>query len=1114
MQNTRGALASRSDEICLGGSVDVFLATEIWLQEAATLPEIPGFSRSFSAARPQRVAGSGRGGVASFIRDGLDCDVSVWRERASDGVLWLRICRTGESLPIFLGFCYLPPAGSGGCPSDVGGWFQRLGEDATVARAIGDVLIAGDLNARVAEQPDFEQSSEWGVDAEVDMEDSTATAIPRSSIDPTVNSHGRELLLFCKSTGMRILNGRVAGDIPAAATSLGSSGEGCAVVDVFLACPKLFQKVESISVGTKLLAATDHNNVTLKLNLRPDNMNLTAAGNDEDLELPTPPQELQNEFILEPKKMAIFQEFTRSPEIALRLESIMNAANEAVRVGDVSSAHAAALEFNNCVRDVCVLQLADFREKSRDTPQPEWFRRARRSSPVLRAMRAAQRVRRRAVRRWQVVQSIALRARIRALAQRDRRVKRIVKQKKLEDLLEEDPAEFYKRYRSKKPSLQSVIPNQVMNKHWKDLLSPAVPDLPVPPGMPGAVPQEEQLGELLQESFSVEEVATAIKKTRNGASVLGLIKPQLLKAAPVLIPALTACLNACAEVGSFPNLWAMSAITALPKAGSDPTLCDGYRGIAVGTLPSKIYAAVLNNRVAPWAEMSKIRAEGQFGFRKGRGTGHAAFVLRSVVESVRAEKKKAYVCYVDFKKAYDSVPRHLLWAKLERRGVRGWVLKAIMALYDSVPMCVRNKEGLGGYFQSTMGVKQGCPLSPLLFGLFLDDLEGELNEAQRVNGNLDLPLLGGRLLACLMYADNLALLSTTAAGLQRQISVLEDYAKRWGLTINVAKTKAMVFSSNKSISRREQLMLDCAGGQVQVEDAFKYLGVGFHCASSFGKYAAPARKVNGLKAMHNTVRRMNILKLSAPRVQCRLFDVMVETVLSYGAEVWAPEFLCKDPCANPSEKVHLAFLRRLLGVRKGTANRVVLAECGRWPLALRWIKRIIKFYNKVVKLPEDDLLFCALKASCDLALGPVGSLPLTKQPWAQQVNTALRQLGLNPDLENPQPLNARLVCEAWQECYLAKTREETGTKINYYVHQVRGGLPRTEYTMPQYLIQLPRFGQRFRLSQMIVGSHWLKEETGRWERLQREERICPLCTEQAVQTLHHVMFNCPAYQIL
>jgi hypothetical protein len=68
-----------------------------------------------------------------------------------------------------------------------------------------------------------------------------------------------------------------------------------------------------------------------------------------------------------------------------------------------------------------------------------------------------------------------------------------------------------------------------------------------------------------------------------------------------------------------------------------------------------------------------------------------------------------------------------------------------------------------------------------------------------------------------------------------------------------------------------------------------------------------------------------------------------------GAKVWAPEILCSDPLTNDCERVHLFALKWMFGVRKSTASCVVPAEAGRWPLALRWVKRLTKFYNGLVK---------------------------------------------------------------------------------------------------------------------------------------------------------------------
>ncbi len=78
---------------------------------------------------------------------------------------------------------------------------------------------------------------------------------------------------------------------------------------------------------------------------------------------------------------------------------------------------------------------------------------------------------------------------------------------------------------------------------------------------------------------------------------------------------------------------------------------------------------------------------------------------------------------MDLEKAFDSVDRQLLWAELQRAGIGGYMLATLQALYADVPVCVKTARGLSNTFQSIIGVKQGCPLSPLLFGIFMDDFD-------------------------------------------------------------------------------------------------------------------------------------------------------------------------------------------------------------------------------------------------------------------------------------------------------------------------------------------------------------------------------------------------------
>ena len=104
------------------------------------------------------------------------------------------------------------------------------------------------------------------------------------------------------------------------------------------------------------------------------------------------------------------------------------------------------------------------------------------------------------------------------------------------------------------------------------------------------------------------------------------------------------------------------------------------------------------------------------------------FVLKSLIDKQKQTRQgkasgKLYCSFVDFKKAFDTVPRGLPWQVLERVGIRGPILDCIQSLYAHDSAAVRNSEGISEIFDCLMGVKQGCPLSATLFGLFVDGLE-------------------------------------------------------------------------------------------------------------------------------------------------------------------------------------------------------------------------------------------------------------------------------------------------------------------------------------------------------------------------------------------------------
>ncbi len=133
-------------------------------------------------------------------------------------------------------------------------------------------------------------------------------------------------------------------------------------------------------------------------------------------------------------------------------------------------------------------------------------------------------------------------------------------------------------------------------------------------------------------------------------------------------------------------------------------MCSNYRGITLLSLPGKVYARVLERRIRPIVE-PRIQEE-QCGFRPGRGTLDQLYTLSKVLEGS---------CVCGLEKAFDCVPRGILWRVLREYGVRGPLLRAVRSLYDRSRSLVRIAGSKSDLFPVHVGLRQGCPLSPVLF---------------------------------------------------------------------------------------------------------------------------------------------------------------------------------------------------------------------------------------------------------------------------------------------------------------------------------------------------------------------------------------------------------------
>ncbi|KAJ9512665.1 hypothetical protein QJQ45_018819, partial [Haematococcus lacustris] len=137
----------------------------------------------------------------------------------------------------------------------------------------------------------------------------------------------------------------------------------------------------------------------------------------------------------------------------------------------------------------------------------------------------------------------------------------------------------------------------------------------------------------------------------------------------LLLPLLATWFHSMMRTGCIPAAWKVARISPLFK-DTDPTDPNKYRMLAVSSVLYRLYANVLRHVLTAWCMTHKVLPAEQFGFIPGRSTMQPTFILRHLVHaqkaSADAKHRKLYTAFIDFKQAYDHIPRQQLWEHLRR----------------------------------------------------------------------------------------------------------------------------------------------------------------------------------------------------------------------------------------------------------------------------------------------------------------------------------------------------------------------------------------------------------------------------------------------------------------
>lgn len=432
-----------------------------------------------------------------------------------------------------------------------------------------------------------------------------------------------------------------------------------------------------------------------------------------------------------------------------------------------------------------------------------------------------------------------------------------------------------------------------------------------------------------------------------------------------------------------------------------------------------------------------------------------------------------------------------MYRKLKHYGIQGKLLTIIRSMYSRIRTCVKSSGHISHFFENHIGLLQGEVLSPLFFVLYVNDLENEFIK----NGNqpTDLQLLS---LFILMYADDMVLLAESVTELQNMLDTLETYTDEWGLVVNVAKTKIVVFRNGGKLRTDEKW--EYKGEILEVLDQFVYLGVLFNFNGKFlvtqKQLASQGRKA--LFALKSTIKQLYLNHCTL----FSLFDTYVCSILNYGCEVWGSH---KGP---DIEKVHLDFLKVALGVRKNTNSTMIYFETGRLPLYYIRIFRMFKFWFKLLQSEN-----CILNAAYEYLYNNCENAKHASRNWATFIKEQLNCLGLSYMWHDQSSINSHVCLPIIQQrlkdhfIHYLHSHMQYESKCTIYRHLV------DNFCLQYYLEKsIPKMYKKG-ISKIRLASHNLCIETGRHRNIPRDKRFCKTCVNE-IEDEYHFLLVCPVYR--
>jgi hypothetical protein len=293
--------------------------------------------------------------------------------------------------------------------------------------------------------------------------------------------------------------------------------------------------------------------------------------------------------------------------------------------------------------------------------------------------------------------------------------------------------------------------------------------------------QIETVGvDVLLAPITREEITWAIDQTSHHTAV-GPDRVSLDQIKSIAKKEIWCAFNVWLGSRRIPDLLKTNRTALLPKGSDGLTNIKNWRPITIASLLIRLYNKILARRMQHVFHISRK----QTGFKPMNGVGQNTSLLHHLLRHARTNQNSIFVCLLDVSKAFDSVPHDSIKRALKRNGCPSEFIDLVVDQYHQVTTRISYGKDSSPIIELRRGVKQGDPMSSILFNLVIDEL------FEIIGDRFGYEIAGVGSVNARAFADDIALVSGTEVGMQKLLLETEEFLSNRGLELNVKKCIAI-----------------------------------------------------------------------------------------------------------------------------------------------------------------------------------------------------------------------------------------------------------------------------------------------------------------------------------